>query len=258
MNRTLSPILKEILETQTVIDQEGQRSPLKYSIDINEGFFLQEMLARVRPRATIEIGCGHGISTAFICEELARVSPEICHLILDPSQTTGWQGKGLTTLKRAGLKNFELLEELSELALPKLLAAGRRFDFSFIDGWHTFDHTLLDFFYLNRMLNVNGVIVFDDVGYPSIRKCVRYLSNYPAYRVLGQVNADEPSWKWRLLDRFRSLAGILISPLGRRLCNEFFDQRLLASDHKLQINASMIALLKVSEDERSFDWYKPF
>jgi len=72
MKRDIHPVLEEILESQTVHDQEGRISPLRYSIDINEGLFLREIVARVRPTATIEIGCAHGISSAFICEQLQR------------------------------------------------------------------------------------------------------------------------------------------------------------------------------------------
>ena len=62
--------------------------------------------------------------------------------------------------------------------LPRLTAAGTRIQFAFIDGWHTFDHTLVDFFFIDRMLDVGGIIVMDDVGYPSIRRlCHFILSN---------------------------------------------------------------------------------
>jgi len=45
-------------------------------------------------------------------------------------------------------------------------AQGERIDFAFIDGAHTFDHVLVDFFYIDRMLNVGGIVAFDDVGFP--------------------------------------------------------------------------------------------
>jgi hypothetical protein len=127
-----------------------------------------------------------------------------------------------------------------------------------VDGWHTFDHTLLDFFYINRMLNVNGVVVFDDADMPAVRKCVRYIASYPAYGVLGQVSRDALNWKWRLLGRLRNLIRSVTSPVGPRLLSEFFDQRVLTSDRALGIDATMVALLKESEDSRSYDWYSPF
>jgi hypothetical protein len=62
--------------------------------------------------------------------------------------------------------------------LPRLAAAGARIQFAFIDGWHTFHHTLVDFFFVDRMLNVGEIVIIDDVGYSSLchfilnnRKC---------------------------------------------------------------------------------------
>jgi hypothetical protein len=40
-----------------------------------------------------------------------------------------------------------VLREPSFLAMPRLLARGAKFDLVFVDGWHTFDFTLLDMFY---------------------------------------------------------------------------------------------------------------
>jgi len=184
--------------------------------------------------------------------------PAARHLIIDPYQTTDWSGKGITTLRRIGVENFQLLEQPSEVALPNLLATGQRFEFAFIDGCHTFDHTLLDFFYLNRMLKVKGVVVFDDVCMPAVRRCVRYIANYPAYRVAGQVNRDQLGWKWRALRRFRCLVAYMAKPLGDRISNEVFDQRVLVSDRRMGIDATMVALEKVSEDERGYNWYHSF
>ena len=241
-----------------VVDQTGVELPLKYEVDVNEGGFLQEMVARVKPKSSIEIGCAHGISSTFICEELARSCPGVRHVIVDPFQTTDWRGIGITTLRTAGFDNFELVEKRSEFVLAELAQAGRKFDFAFIDGWHTFDHTLLDFFYLNRMLNVNGVIVFDDVSMPPVHKCVRYVTGYPAYRVIGGVNPNQLSWKWRLIRRVQRGVGSLSGLVGRRIAGEFFSQEVLADSECLGLNASMVALQKVAEDTRNWEWFKPF
>ena len=53
-------------------------------------------------------------------------------------------------------------------------AQGERIDFAFIDGAHTFDHALVDFFYIDRMLNVGGIVAFDDLGFPCIEKVCRF------------------------------------------------------------------------------------
>lgn len=256
--RHLHPVLKNIFDSGKVTDHRGRTSDLRYSVDLEEGFFLQNLIDETRPHATIEIGCAHGISSIFICEELRRQQLDTRHVIIDPHQTSSWGGKGVAGLRRAGLDNFDLFEEPSEICLPRLLAEGRRFDFAFIDGWHTFDHTMVDFFYINRMLNVNGIAIFDDVSMPAIRRCVRYILNYPSYNLKRSVNPDKLGWKWRLLERARWSLSVAAKFTLPRVAGELFDQRVLVADSELGINATMIALQKNAEDQRSHDWYRPF
>src|SRR5262245_23921222 len=55
------------------------------------------------------------------------------------------------------------------------LARNEKIDFAFLDGQHTFDYVLVDFFYVDKLLSVGGIIVFDDLQYPSVRKVCRYV-----------------------------------------------------------------------------------
>ena len=46
-------------------------------------------------------------------------------------------------------------------SIPKFLTK-KPFDFIFIDGWHTFDYTLVDMFYADRLLRIGGYLLIDD------------------------------------------------------------------------------------------------
>ena len=87
------------------------------------------------------------------------------HYAIDPNQSTQYQNIGRTLLKDAGLIDFvEVMEIPSYRALPILLEQCisnviPKFHLIYIDGWHTFDYTLLDFFYADLILETNGVIV---------------------------------------------------------------------------------------------------
>ena len=50
------------------------------------------------------------------------------------------------------------IEQKSFLAMPRLLQAGRKFDFCFVDGMHLFDYTALDLFYADLLVRVGGII----------------------------------------------------------------------------------------------------
>jgi hypothetical protein len=57
------------------------------------------------------------------------------HVALDPFQAESWNGAGLRTLREAGVEGLiEVIEEESHLALPRLVAEGREFDFALVDG----------------------------------------------------------------------------------------------------------------------------
>jgi hypothetical protein len=76
---------------------------------------------------------------------------------------------------------FELLEGKSHFMLPKLLEQGVQADFVFVDGWHTFDYTLIDVFLADPLLGVGGYLLMHDYGMPSKKKVWRYLATHRKY-----------------------------------------------------------------------------
>jgi len=56
---------------------------------------------------------------------------------------------------------------------PSYPLEGTQIEFAVLDGWHTFDQGLIDFFYISRMLSVGGVVSLDEVNYESVHKLVR-------------------------------------------------------------------------------------
>jgi predicted O-methyltransferase YrrM len=227
------------------------------SISAEEGDFLWRLVRDNGYQKTIEIGCALGISSLYICDAAASGSGA-AHVAVDPFQSTQWQNLGVRNVQARGTKNFTLIEEVSELALPRLLGQKETFDFAFIDGWHTFDHTLVDFFYLNRMVRVGGMIAFDDANWPAVTKVLRYLSHYPAYEVIlpggSGAKATKRGFQRALLGAF--YAGSRLIP--RKLRNELFTEHVLSGQARYAAFPSVVALKKVAEDERNWDWYAPF
>lgn len=250
-------LLNDIFTSKKVTDSQGQSYPLGSNIDIAEGMFLQQLIEKHQPKHCIEIGFAYGISSLYICSGLDKI-PGATHTILDPVQSTYWKNIGVANLQRANIGYYSLLEELSEIALPRLLSEGRKFDFGFIDGNHTLDHTLVDFFYLNRMMEPGGIIVIDDAAMPAINKIIRYLLNYPCYRLLDRVETKASS-KRKLFDTmvtvpFRLLSKLL--PAG--LKHEIFSGEVIKGNWELGLQTSMVALQKIAPDERAWNWYQPF
>ena len=51
-----------------------------------------------------------------------------------------------------------------------------------IDGWHTFDYVLLDFFYIDKMLVTGGVVAFNDCALGGVRRATVFLRSHRRYR----------------------------------------------------------------------------
>jgi hypothetical protein len=67
------------------------------------------------------------------------------HLAIDPFQESSWGGAGLMALEEAGVRDHvEVIEEESQLALPRLVSEGRSFDTAFVVGDHRFESALMD------------------------------------------------------------------------------------------------------------------
>src|SRR3954470_11228686 len=160
--------------------------------------------------STLETGMAYGLSTLAICgvhEERGEGS----HVAIDPYQSRDWRGIGVLNLERAGLTaRARVIEARSDEALPRLRDEGLRIDFALIDGLHLFDATLVDFYLIDRLLDVGGVVVFHDTWMPAVAQAVAYVEANRAY------------------------------------------ERIEAGD------AAMVALRKLADDDRPWDFHRDF
>ena len=194
------PLVEEILRSKQVHTVDGAATlPLKDSIDAEIGALLQKLIEEKRPSVTLEIGLAYGISALYICESLVRVGGRR-HIAIDAFQSSAWGGIGMHHLRSSGFGDLvELREELSQDALPRLVAEGVKVDFAYIDGTHTFDQKMVDFFYVDRILNVGGVIAFDDCDWTSIHQVCRFIATNRPYRVCGSTAGTPPGIRGRII-----------------------------------------------------------
>lgn len=247
----MSETLQEILDTRAVATPRGETLPLRDEVTQEEGEFLQSLVSDLRPRASLEIGLAFGVSALFICDALAAAGGGR-HTAIDPLQSELWQNAGRYAVERAGhAEMFDLIEEPSELALPRLVAEGRRFDFAFIDGAHQFDQALVDFFYVDRLLKPGGVVAFDDAPLPSVYRVCRYVLANRSYTVRACLAADGATSRGHRLARRLNLI-----PGMRRLLKP----SLVVADEALGIipGSRCIALTKEGEDDRPWDFHAEF
>lgn len=246
--RGICPTVLEILDRKTVVADDGSTRPLVANVSLDECEFIASLIdSDPTICRTLEVGFAYGISSSVILwatagREGAR------HVILDPCQSTEYGNIGHNTLRRAGLDHYEFIEEGSEYALPRMAAAQPgSFDLVLIDGFHTFDHTLVDLFYANRLLRVGGVVVVDDTGWPSVARAMSYFRTYPAYVECATLTQSSASLSRRLARFAGSIVPRSVQPYV--LSKKLFD----AVDRARY--SSMVAFKKVREDDRPWNWY---
>ena len=187
MNVELPPneTLREILARGYVTDADGGRLPLYAGISPLHAATLYRVVMEHRPKLVVETGMCLGISTLSILTALRERGEGGRLISIDPFQSTHDRSIGLLNVRRAGLDALhEFIEKTSYSALPELLAAGRRIQFGYIDGNHRFDHALLDFFYLDKMMDVGGVIAFNDCGWRAIHHALNFVRMHRKYKEL--------------------------------------------------------------------------
>ena len=245
----MNVIIERIYETRKLVGRSGEVRELEFEVTPEEGEFLSNIIREdLGILKTLEVGCAYGLSSLHICSSL-KGRKGATHTIIDPYQNKHYDGIGTKNLEEAGIDFFNLIENKSEIALPRLLEQMEgTFDFVFVDGFHTFDHTLVDCFYATRLLRVGGYLAIDDVSWPSISRVVDFLQNYPCYNVYGTVTTSLiKSWRKNALRcvMFPVRRTVWAKILSRNFYRRIFAEKVI----------SMIAFKKISEDNRSYNWH---
>ncbi len=192
--------------------------PRKRASMRQEEYDLLDTLIRAeQPQHTLEIGMANGGSTRVFCQAIVDTDGT-SHTAIDPYQThpDHWDSQGLLELQLEELDHcFELIEKPNYLALPQLIADGRSYDVILIDGWHSFDHTLLDMFFADKLLNNGGLLIIHDTCMPAVHKACRWLETHKPY------NRVSPEPKVTLYSPIARFAKRIVTTLkGRAAIND--------------------------------------
>lgn len=238
----MNSLLEHIYTTRRVEDSQGNLiDPFPAATPLTIGMFLGETVQKYHLKNTLEIGMAYGLSSLFICQAHQNVGSGQ-HIAIDPFQVKKWKSIGLLNIKRAGLEQkLKFFEDGSEKILPQLHLQNEKIDFAFIDGSHLFDYTLVEFFYLDRLLNVGGYIVFDDIWMPSIRKVVSFVLRNRNYELIPV--------------KIEKNFSILLGRITRRFLQNPFD----INDLKVKFIPDNVCLVKkISDDKRHWNFHRSF
>jgi len=177
----------ELLEKGTIQVSPTENHRITGSITPIEAVQLALLILTHKPCTTLETGVGCGVSALAICTALAALpGVDRRHFGIDPCQFVDHSGAALALLARYNLARlFSLCPGATHLEAPALLKNGVTLDFAFIDGWHTFDYALIDFFYIDKMLRPGGIVAFHDATMPAIKKCLNFIRTHRRYNYLS-------------------------------------------------------------------------
>jgi predicted O-methyltransferase YrrM len=172
--------LSELYRTGKTIGRSGAVVNATGLSTISNLTTIRELIIDKNPQSTLEIGMAYGGSALVILSTLQSIfgdNAQFHHTAIDPYQGQ-FDHAGVEIVKRAKLdQNFKWVESSSELALPKMVAEGIKYDFIYIDGSHLFEHVFVDMFYSLMLLNKGGIMLFDDSMDSHVAKVISFIKN---------------------------------------------------------------------------------
>src|SRR5918992_1376202 len=201
----LEEFVEQAYRRGSVPDAAGNAIDLApHSVEPEAGAALRALAVDEGAERTIEVGLALGMSALFLCQAVLPRGGR--HVAIDPFQRDSWNGAGLRTLREAGVEDLvEVIEEESQLALPRLVSEGREFDLAFVDGDHRFEGVFLDLYFMTRLVRPGGLVVVDDMWMPAVRTAVAYVEKNLGATL--ESDALPGGFRWRRRPPSRGVPG---------------------------------------------------
>lgn len=142
--------------------------------------FLRLVVGLVTPQS-LTLETGSGLST--ICMAIVGCD----HVCISPVEKEHNRIRRYCSDRGISSARIRFVPRSSDAVLPSLDLAGRKLDFALIDGSHAFPDPVIDYYFVNRHLNVGGFLAVDDLNIPSVGMLHRFLLTDSAYELV-QIN----------------------------------------------------------------------
>lgn len=163
---------------------------------VPQGILLYHFIRKLNPKHCLELGCYHGVSTAYIASALEDNNHgDITSLDfeyirqLDPSPESLISSIGLSHRAKIRLSvsgyNWDMMNIINERTVNNSCIP--KFDFCFIDGSHLWETDGMAFFLVEKLIRPGGWIVFDDVDW-TVEDDFKLMSRDNIYRNLPSEN----------------------------------------------------------------------
>lgn len=242
--------LKDIFATgEIIINKEGEKTKLHSHTSAKQGIFLQEMFRAANVKNSVEVGFAYGISAMFILEmhREKRNAPG-AHIAIEPDEY--WGPAAMYNIEEEGLGSYlELKRDYSDKVLPKLFYEDHRIQLAYIDSTKQFDVLLQDFYFIDKMLDVDGIIILDDCLFPGVGRVAKFINSLPHYSCYAGHDKAQSSSKRRLAKKITDTF-IQLVPFKKK----FYPDKNFEPVENQGLDYNCIAFKKVSKDKRNWDW----
>lgn len=246
--------LNKAFETSQIQMSDEVYVPLHSNTSKYQGLFLQQLFDDIKPEKTLEVGLAYGISALFILEKHKEYNHnEKSHIVIEPFP---WGGVAEYNIKKEGLfKLLKIFYQKSHDVLPVLYQQNERIQYAYVDTTKVFDIVLQDFYFIDKLLDVNGIIILDDCngGWPGVQRVARFINVLPHYKIFKTYNKSIRSIKRKIVEK---VVRSLINSVPFK--DMFYPSSNFKTDEELGLDYSCIAFQKISEDSRNWDWDKSF
>lgn len=184
-------VIAQAFEEGTVEHPDGHSISVAANVNAANSLGLYRTVRDRRPDVVVEIGMAYGVSTLSILTAMDETGHGRL-ISVDPY--IGWEtGRrvALHQVARAGFAHrHEHRHECSYLALPALMREDVVPQLVYIDGNHNFDYAFVDCFLADKLLPVGGLMAFNDAGWRSVFRVIKFLKKYRRYR---EIDVGIPS-----------------------------------------------------------------
>lgn len=151
------------------------------------GYYLYSLIKENNFHNILQIGVRHGIDSLYLSLGLKQneIRNELKELVMLNTEEK-WSRKRNTIQNIPECKGVTIntIDKESYIAMPEMIESGKMFDMIVIRGTHLFDHILLDFFYADKLLYKNGILVIFDPTFDSAKKLSKYIqTNFDNYKI---------------------------------------------------------------------------
>lgn len=246
-------LLEEILETRTMeTNSAGDTVTINSDTPKEQGLFLQKIYDQIKPKKSLEVGLAFGISTLFILEKCGEYDGEDkSHVVVEPFS---WGNAAVYNIEKAGLSKYlDIRRDLSDKVITEMYLKNERIQFAYVDTTKVFDTVLQDFYFIDKILDVGGAVIFDDASTGGINLVMRFINSLPHYEIIGKHEKIDYGKKYRAGEKvFQKLMKLI--PFKKK----FMPYYAFETSHQLGLDYRCIAFKKIKNDERKWDWEKSF